>query len=261
MIYWFFELSPVAQALFATLFTWGMTALGAMPVLLVRGYSRRLMNMMLGFAGGVMLAASCWSLLIPALEQTESLGMPPVIAVTAGFMAGGTIMLVGDGVLHSEDRMAKMDRCSRALMFSITLHNIPEGLCVGVAFGAAAMGIEGCTLAAAMMLALGIGLQNFPEGAAVSLPMLRSGMSRRRAFFMGQISGIVEPAAGVAGAMLVTQMRGLLPGLLAFAAGAMVYAVAGEIFPESRDTGASGSAAISAVIGFAVMMALDVLLG
>lgn len=262
MIDWFNDIGPVWQALMATLFTWGMTALGAAPALAFRRIDRRVLGGMLGFAGGVMLAAACWSLLIPALERAGEMGMPVVPVAAGGFLCGGILMILGDRALDVRKRCGEgMDKCSRILMVSITLHNIPEGLCVGVAFGAAAAGTGGATLSGAWLLALGIGLQNFPEGAAVSLPMLRGGMSRRRAFFMGQLSGAVEPISGMLGAALVIYMRWLLPFLLAFAAGAMLYAVAGEILPQSRDDDNSGSAAMWAVAGFALMMALDVALG
>lgn len=257
MIYVFDDMSPVMQALAATLFTWGMTALGALPVLFSGSFRRAVLNAMLGFAGGVMLAASCWSLIIPAIERAELMGMPALVHVTAGLICGGLIMLAGDRLIRHAGA-GKLDRCSRTLMFSITLHNIPEGLCVGVAFGAAAGKSD---IAAAWMLALGIGLQNFPEGAAVSLPMLRGGMSRSRAFFMGQLSGFVEVVAGVFGAYAVMHVTWLLPFFMALAAGAMIYAVAGEIFPESRDEHHGGGSAFAAIIGFTAMMALDVLLG
>ena len=262
MLDWFENIGPVWQTLMATVFTWGLTALGAAPALAFRRIERRLLGGMLGFAGGVMLAAACWSLLIPALEQAGEMGLPMTPTVTGGFMCGGILMLLGDRALDVRKRCGKgMDKCSRLLMVSITLHNIPEGLCVGVAFGAAAAGTGSATLSGAWLLALGIGLQNFPEGAAVSLPMLRGGMSRRRAFFMGQLSGSVEPVSGILGAALVIYMRWLLPFLLAFAAGAMVYAVAGEILPQSREDDPSGAAAVWVVAGFALMMALDVALG
>ena len=255
----FAGLGPVLQALIATLFTWGVTALGAAPVFMFSKVNKRLMNGMLAFAGGVMLAAACWSLLIPALDRTVQLDMEPLPITMGGFGCGGLLMLLGD-VLMERSEGHGMDKCSRMLMFSITLHNIPEGLCVGVAFGAAAMGTN-ASLEAALMLALGIALQNFPEGAAVSLPLLRCGMSRTRAFFMGQLSGMVEPLAGVAGAAMVIHFEWLMPFMLAFAAGAMVYAVAGEIFPESRKEQGCGLEALCAVFGFAVMMTLDVALG
>ena len=250
------SIHPAVQALIATIFTWAMTALGALPVMFFRNMPRRILNGLLAFSGGVMLSAACWSLLIPALEQAAELGMEPVRVAAGGFVAGGIMMKLGEKFSYIAE-YAAMDDCSGMLMFSITLHNIPEGMCVGVAFGASALGIDGATLGAAWMLALGIGLQNLPEGAAVSLPMLRAGMSRRRAFFMGQLSGMVEPVAGVAGALMVIALRPLLPFLLAVAAGAMVYAVAGEIFPESRSEDACSGSAIYAVAGFAIMMALD----
>ena len=259
MIFFSAAISPVIQALMATLLTWFVTALGALTVFFIRKPNRAVLDSMLGFAGGVMLAASCWSLLIPAIEQAQNTDMSVLLHVAAGMAAGGVFMLAGDRVCERLRRSAAADRCSSMLMFAITLHNIPEGLCVGVAFGAASKGLHGADLPAACMLALGIAIQNFPEGAAVSLPCLRSGMSRRRAFFMGQFSGAVEPLAGIAGAMAAMHVNRLLPFLLSFAAGAMVYAVAGEIFPESKRK--SGFPAFCAIIGFVVMMSLDVLLG
>lgn len=259
---WFCNIGGVWQAFMATLFTWCMTALGAAPALVFRRMERRALSGMLGFAGGVMLAAACWSLLIPALERAGEMGLPAAPVAAGGFICGGLMMMLGDRTLDSiKSCGGGMDKCSRMLMVSITLHNIPEGLCVGVAFGAAAAGTGGATLGSAWLLALGIGLQNFPEGAAVSLPMLRGGMPRRRAFFMGQLSGAVEPIGGILGAALVICVSWLLPFLLAFAAGAMVYAVAGEILPQSREDDHCGSAAMWAVAGFALMLALDVVLG
>lgn len=256
---WFTNLDPAVQALLATLFTWFVTALGASLALFFRRAGRAALDAMLGAAGGVMLAASYWSLLQPAIAQSADMGLNPLFSVLPGLIAGGAIIWLGDAIFHKDCDSGT--HCSRMLVFSITLHNIPEGLAVGVAFGAAAYGLDGAELSAALMLALGIGLQNFPEGAAVSLPLCREGRSRRRAFFYGQLSGAVEPLAGVAGALLATGARRLLPFLMSLAAGAMIYVVIAELAPESQKGRAKNCAALFAMLGFAVMTAMDVTLG
>ena len=266
-------LSTPVQALIATLFTWGVTVLGAGVVFVFKKINKSVMDAMLGFAGGVMIAASYFSLLSPALDMAESIGATPWLTVAAGFMCGGLLLFIGDkafGVLDRLDRRSgrradggqrkSLKRCLM-LIFSITLHNIPEGMAVGVAFGSLEYGLEGATLAAALMLALGIGLQNFPEGTAVSVPLRREGFSRKKAFFYGQLSGIAEPLAGVAGALLVVKARMLLPFLLAFAAGAMIYVVVEELIPESQTNEKKDLMALFTLIGFSVMMAMDVALG
>ena len=201
----FHSLDHALQALLATLFTWSVTALGAALVFSFKRINKTLMDAMLGFAAGVMVAASYWSLLAPAIAQAEAMGMNAALVSCAGFLSGGGLLFLGDRLFgaRSEDPRESGARRCRMLMFSITLHNIPEGLSVGVAFGALAYGIDGATTRAACMLALGIGLQNFPEGTAVSVPFRREGMSRKKAFFYGQLSGVVEPIACVAGAFLV----------------------------------------------------------
>jgi len=225
---------------------------------------------MLGFAGGVMIAASFWSLLQPAIELSEAMGASPWIPAVVGFLMGGLFLRIVDRILphlhieydRSEAEGIKTNwKKSILLVLAITLHNIPEGLAVGVGFGAVAAGIPSAGFAGAVALALGIGLQNFPEGAAVSIPLRRDGLSRGKAFWYGQLSGIVEPIAGVAGAALVTVMQPILPYALAFAAGAMIYVVAEEVIPESRREGNEHIATLGLMIGFAVMMALDVALG
>lgn len=263
MLDWFQSLDHALQALFATLFTWSVTALGAALVFYFKRVNKTLMDAMLGFAAGVMIAASYWSLLAPAIAQAESMGMNAAFAACAGFLSGGVLLFLGDrffGAKSDDARSSGARRC-RMLMFSITLHNIPEGLSVGVAFGALAYGLEGATLQAACMLALGIGLQNFPEGTAVSVPFRREGMSRARAFFFGQLSGIVEPIAGVAGAYMVVATREILPYMLAFAAGAMIYVVVEELIPESQTNSRKDVMAAFTLIGFSVMMLMDVALG
>lgn len=274
MIQWISELTPVQQALAATLFTWGVTALGASLVFFFKTINKRVLNGMLGFAAGVMIAASFWSLLAPAIEMAENLGQVPYITAAVGFLGGGLFLYIVDKLLphlHMGQETKNADgiktnwQRSILLVLSITLHNIPEGLAVGVAFGAlAAEGGSAASLAGAVALAIGIGLQNFPEGAAVSIPLRREGLSRTKSFLYGQASGIVEPIAGVIGAYTVVKMQHILPYALAFAAGAMIYVVVKELIPESqREEGASSShiATIGCMVGFAIMMILDVSLG
>ena len=268
MLTGFSELDPILQALIATLGTWGVTALGAAVVLLAKQLPRRYLDASVGFAAGVMIAASFWSLLAPSIDHAESLGygswkwIPPLI----GFLVGAAFLRLMDMVLpHMHPDLQTVEgvktswQRSTLLVLAITLHNIPEGLAVGVAFGAAALG-EG-TLGTAVALAVGIGLQNFPEGSAVSLPLRREGMSRGRALWYGQLSGVVEPIAGVVGAWLVVTMSEMLPFALAFAAGAMIFVVAEELIPESQSEGNVHHATTGVIVGFAVMMALDVALG
>ena len=260
MLDYFAALPHTAQALLATLFTWGVTALGAAAVFLFKRMNGTLLDAMLGFAAGVMTAASYFSLLAPAAELAESLGMNVPLALLAGFLGGGALLFLGDFVWARLDSRGGARR-SAMLVSSITLHNIPEGLSVGVAFGSLAYGIPGATLASACLLALGIGLQNFPEGLAVSVPLRREGASRARAFFIGQLSGAVEPVAGVAGALLVLGVQRLLPYMLSFAAGAMIYVVVAELVPESQANGRGSAMSAATLAGFAVMMTLDIGLG
>ena len=258
------------QALLATIFTWGITALGAGLVFFFRQVRKNVMDAMLGFAAGVMIAASFWSLLSPSIEMAGNLGMNVWLTALIGFLGGGLLLFLGDnlfshwqaknGASQALDGQQSRKRCLM-LILSITLHNIPEGMAVGVAFGSLAYGLEGATPAAACLLALGIGLQNFPEGTAVSVPLRREGYSRGKAFFVGQLSGVVEPIAGVIGAVLVLRMRLLLPYLLAFAAGAMIYVVVEELIPESQTNENKDRMALFTMIGFSVMMVMDVALG
>ena len=267
---WFVELNPILQALLATLFTWGVTALGAALVFPVRDLNRRLMDGMLGFAAGVMIAASYWSLLAPAIEMSEAGPLPAWVPATVGFLLGAAFLRMVDFFLphlHPGMPMEKAEgvktqwQRTTLLVLAITLHNIPEGLAIGVAFGAVAAGFPSATLAAAVALAIGIGIQNFPEGTAVSMPLRREGMSPGRSFWYGQMSGMVEPIAGVLGAAIVLVARPLLPYALAFAAGAMIFVVIEELVPESQTGGHSHAATTGAMLGFAVMMTLDVALG
>ncbi|MBF0242986.1 MAG: ZIP family metal transporter [Desulfamplus sp.] len=267
---WFKELNPVIQALIGTCFTWGLTALGASIVFFFTTIKKEIFNGMLGFASGVMIAASFWSLLAPSIEMAESMGMISWIPPLIGFLAGGLFLWSIDKTLpHLHAGMKTSDaegvktswQRSVLLVLAITLHNIPEGLAVGVAFGAAASGFDSATLAGAVALAVGIGIQNFPEGAAVSVPLRREGFSRKKAFLYGQFSGVVEPIAGVLGAYAVIVVRPILPYALAFAAGAMIYVVVEELIPEGQSDKHSDAATIGAMLGFAVMMTLDVALG
>ena len=264
---WFATLSPTLQALAATLFTWGVTAVGAGVVFFFRGRSDFLLDAMLGFAGGVMVAASFWSLLSPGIQLAGQLGMTEWAVAASGFLCGGLLLFFSDRLfdrmmpgLSAPQTAGSLKRCMM-LIFSITLHNIPEGMAVGVAFGSLAHHLEGATLGAACLLALGIGLQNFPEGSAVSLPLHREGLSAGKAFFWGQLSGAAEPLAGLAGAWLAVSARSVLPFLMCFAAGAMIYVVVEELIPESQSGSRPQITALFTLIGFSVMMVLDVALG
>jgi ZIP family zinc transporter len=254
------------QALVATMFTWGLTALGASLVFGTKNVHRKVLDAMLGFAAGVMIAASFWSLLAPSISLSAEGALPLWIPPLIGFMAGGAFLRLVDRVLpHLHPWMPISEaegihtswRRSVLLISAITLHNIPEGLAVGVAFGAVAAGIPEASLGAAIALAVGIGLQNFPEGTAVAMPLRREGMSRSKSFFFGQLSAVVEPVAGVLGAAAVILAKPILPYALAFAAGAMIFVVAEELVPEAK-RGSPDIAAMSLMVGFAVMMTLDV---
>lgn len=273
MIEGFAALPPVLQALLAGLFTWGMTSLGSAMVFGTKKVPRRLLDAMLGFAAGVMIAASFWSLLAPAIELSGSRALPEWTPPLIGFLAGGVFLRLLDRILphlHPGLSMSEAEgvqsswRRSVLLVSAITLHNIPEGLAVGVAFGAASSGIaEGSlatSLGGAVALTLGIGLQNLPEGTAVSMPLRREGLSRAKCFFYGQLSGLAEPVAAVVGALAVVAAQPILPYALAFAAGAMIFVAAEELIPEAK-RGSPDIAAMSLMVGFAVMMTLDVALG
>lgn len=266
MVEYFIGLNHIAQAFIATIFTWAITALGASLVFFFKKVNKNVMDAMLGFAAGVMIAASFWSLLSPAIEMADNLNMNSWVVAFLGFFSGGLLLFLGDKIFNACEKKLKKqnsNKIKRSLMLilSITLHNIPEGLAVGVAFGSIAYNLEGATLASACLLALGIGLQNFPEGTAVSVPLRREGLSRKKAFLYGQLSGIVEPIAGVVGALLVVKIRFLLPFLLAFAAGAMIYVVVEELIPESQSNKKKDLMALFTLIGFSIMMILDVALG
>ncbi|MGB8719492.1 MAG: ZIP family metal transporter [Desulfobacterales bacterium] len=270
LFHWFTGLNPVMQALWATLFTWFLTALGAGMVFFFRSINRKVLDGMLGFAAGVMIAASFWSLLAPAIEMAEEGPLPAWVPAAVGFLAGGAFLWIVDKVLphlhlgfprEEAEGIPTHWRRSVLLVLAITLHNIPEGLAVGVAFGALGADLPSATLAGAVALALGIGIQNFPEGAAVSVPLRREGFSRLKSFWYGQLSGVVEPIAGVLGAAAVILMRPILPYALAFAAGAMIFVVIEELIPESQLDKNTDVSTVGAMLGFAVMMTLDVSLG
>lgn len=272
MIDWFMKLSAWQQALAGTAFTYGMTALGAALVFFFKEIKKEVLNVMLGFASGVMIAASFWSLLDPAIEQAQNNGDVAWLVAGIGFAAGGLFLYLADRVIphmhfgpnSEQEGMPSHLKRTVLLVFSITLHNIPEGLAVGVAFGAAANSDNpAVAVLAAVSVAIGIGIQNFPEGAAVSIPLRQEGLSRWKSFLYGQASGIVEPIAGVLGALLVTRVEFILPYALAFAAGAMIYVVVEELIPEAQQTTTSGAhyGVLGVMVGFIIMMVLDVALG
>ena len=267
---WIQQFSPIMQALLGTLFTWVVTALGASMVFFFKKINKHILDIMMGFAAGVMIAASFWSLLAPSIEMSESMGGIPWIPAAFGFLLGALFLYAVDRLLphlhqgfsikEAEGIKTSWQR-SVLLVLAITIHNIPEGLAVGVAFGAAAAGLPTATIAGAVALAIGIGIQNFPEGFSVAVPLRREGFSRRKAFLYGQLSGFVEPVSGVLGALAVIVVRPLLPYALSFAAGAMIYVVVEELIPESHTESHTHFATWGAILGFAVMMTLDVALG
>ena len=265
------DLSPILLALLATIFTYSVTLLGASLVFFFKNVKKNIMDAMLAIAAGVMIAASFFSLLNPATEMAINLKMIPWLITFIGFISGGLLLFIGDKLFNhfdkkinknkKEEKERKSFKRCLMLIFSITLHNIPEGLAVGVAFGSTAYSLEGATLTSAMLIALGIGIQNFPEGTAVSVPLRREGMSRKKAFFYGQLSGLVEPISGVLGALLVLKIRILLPFLLSFAAGAMIYVVVEELIPESQTNKKKDLMSLFTITGFTIMMILDIALG
>jgi zinc transporter, ZIP family len=266
----FESISPVMAALYAGLFTWSMTAIGAAAVYVFKNPSKKLLDGMLGFTGGVMVAASFWSLLSPAIEMSEGEGFQKVLPAAIGFALGALFLFGLDKILphlhlnhdekHTEGVKTPWQKTT-LLVLAITLHNIPEGLAVGVLFGGVAAGIPEATIAGALTLAIGIGLQNLPEGLAVSFPLRRMGVSKRKSFFYGQSSALVEPVAAVIGAMAVGFFTPVLPYALAFAAGAMIFVVIEEVVPETQQGNNSDIATLGFIGGFIVMMMLDVALG
>ncbi|NLI89929.1 MAG: ZIP family metal transporter [Epulopiscium sp.] len=273
VVEWLSGFNAPTQALFASIFTWGVTALGAGLVFFFKEINKKVLNSMLGFAAGVMTAASFWSLLEPSIEMAGELGKIPWLTAAIGFSIGGLVIYIVDKILphlHSGLDTSQAEgiktnwQRSVLLVLAITLHNIPEGLAVGVAFGTVAHGVSSATLASAVVLTIGIALQNFPEGAAVSIPLRREGLSRSKAFFYGQASAIVQPIAAVIGALTVAYIENIMPFALSFAAGAMIYVVVEELIPESHrgdEEGHSDIVTIGFLIGFVIMMMMDVALG
>ncbi len=268
-IFYFFEsINPVLGALYATIFTWALTALGASFVFLFKKMNRAILDGMLGFTGGVMVAASFWSLLSPAIEMTKGNGFEKVFPAAIGFGLGAIFLFSLDKVLpHVHINFKETEgiktpwRRTTLMVLAITLHNIPEGLAVGVLFGGVASGIPEASISAAVTLAIGIGIQNFPEGVAVAMPLRRQGVSRFKSFWYGQMSAIVEPVAAVIGALAVTFFTPILPYALAFAAGAMIFVVVEEVIPETQQDKFTDIATMGFIIGFIIMMILDVSLG
>lgn len=263
---WFENLNPLIQALIATTFTWGVTVLGALVVCFFKTINKKVLNTILGFSAGVMIAASFWSLLSPAIDLSYELGYIVWLLPVLGFVTGGLFVLLSDRfldkVLKNRKTLKDTDSLKRSILLiaAITIHNIPEGMAVGVAFGGIASGVPGMTLIGAIMLAIGIGIQNFPEGAAVSLPLRNEGFSRFKSFMFGQASALVEPISAVVGVILVLTIRSILPFLLSFAAGAMIAVAARELLPESVKEN-KNLATLGLICGFAIMMILDVALG
>lgn len=262
------SIDPILAALYATLFTWFLTALGASVVFFFKTMNRAALDGMLGFTGGVMVAASYWSLLAPAIEMSEGEGFVKVMPAAVGFLLGAFFLFGLDKVLpHLHINFKETEgvkspwQKTTLLVLAITLHNIPEGLAVGVLFGGVAAGIPEASIAGATILAIGIGIQNFPEGIAVSMPLRRMGMSRKKSFLYGQSSALVEPIAGVLGAVAVTFFTPILPYALAFAAGAMIFVVVEEVIPETQQDKNTDIATLGFIGGFVVMMSLDVALG
>lgn len=251
--------NPILLALIATIFTWFITLLGSSIVYFFKKVNKNVLDIMLSIAAGVMIAASFFSLIEPAIEMSISLGLNKVLMPSIGFICGGLLITLMDKLFRKK-YSNKKKRCIM-LISSITLHNIPEGLAIGVAFGSIMYGLDGATLSSAIALAIGIAIQNFPEGCAVSMPLRREGMSRGKAFFYGGLSAIVEPISGVIGALLVLKVRIILPFLLAFAAGAMIYVVIKELIPECLTNKHKNLISMFSLIGFTIMMILDVLLG
>lgn len=266
MVNWFINTSVYIQVLFASLFTFLITALGSSLVFFFKKVNNNILDAMLGASAGIMVSASFWSLLNPAIEGANELGMISYLVVTTGFLLGGIFLIIGD-ILFSKflnkKNIANASGIKRSFMliFSITLHNIPEGLAVGVAFGSLAYHFSNNTLLGAIMLAVGIGIQNFPEGTAVSLPLRREKYSRFKSFVYGALSGAVEPIAAFFGCWLIIYIRSIMPFLLSFAAGAMIYVTISELIPESQKNRNKNLMSLFTLLGFAIMMLLDVALG
>lgn len=260
---WFINLNVIMQAFLAATFTFLITSLGSAIVFCFKKVNKNLSDILLGVSAGIMLAASYFSLLAPAIDQAINMAFLPYIIVPVGFLCGGLLLFLTDKIFSK--LMAKQKKNETAkriflLVSSITIHNIPEGLSIGVAFGSIIYGLDGATVMSALGLAIGIGLQNFPEGCAVSLPLRREGMSRTKSFIIGALSGIVEPISAIIGALLVLKIKSIMPFLLAFAAGAMIFVVE-ELIPESQQNHNKNMITMFTLLGFIIMMVLDVALG
>jgi len=270
MLFYLQQFPTIIQALLAGIFTWGLTAFGAGVVFFTKNINKKFLDTVLGFAGGVMIAASFWSLLAPSIEMSKDLNVPIWLPPMIGFLVGGFFLLAMDKIiphLHLGFPMEKAEGIktslhrSQLLVLAVILHNIPEGLAVGVAFGAVASGYPSATLPAAVALTIGIGIQNFPEGIVVSMPLHGEGLSKFKSFWYGQLSGLVEPISSVLGATAVILVKPILPYALAFAAGAMIFVVVEELIPESQQGENTDLATIGLLTGFTVMMVLDVAFG
>ena len=261
MINYFYELNPTIQSLVAGIFTFLITAFGAASVFLFKKFNKTLLDSFLSISAGVMIAASFFSLINPAIDMAVNLNLIPVVVLTIGILGGTLLLYIGDKIFQKKININENKKRISLLIFSIVLHNIPEGMAIGVAFGSVIYGLDGATISGAIILAIGIGIQNFPEGSAISLPLLGSGASKFKSFLIGSLSAIVEPVAAVIGAVLVLKVNVILPYLLAFAAGAMLYVVVEEIIPESQNTEKKDLMAFITILGFSIMMILDVALG
>lgn len=261
MINFFYELNPAIQSLIACTFTLIGTSIGAASVFLFKKFNKTLLDSFLSISAGVMIAASFFSLINPAIEMAENLKQTPIIVLLIGILGGTLLLFIGDKIFQKKINTSKDNKRISMLIFSIVLHNIPEGMAIGVAFGSVIYGLDGATISAAIALSIGIAIQNFPEGSAISLPLLGNGISKWKAFIIGSLSAIVEPIAGVIGALLVLKVNIILPYLLSFAAGAMLYVVTEEIIPESQNTEKKDLMALITIIGFSIMMILDIVLG
>lgn len=262
MIDYILNLNPLLQALIAGLFSYSITALGAFVVFFIKNSNKTFMNSLLSISGGIMLAASMFSLIIPAIEMSDSLNLPKILVLPLGLLLGSFLIIIVDKVFNKLSRGKENNKFKKVLLLvlSITMHNIPEGLAIGVAFGSVIYNLDNITIITSWMLAIGIAIQNFPEGAAISLPLYNEGIEKKKAFFFGQISGIVEPISSVIGALIVMKVKYILPYLLSFAAGAMIFVVIVELIPESQKSTNKAWMAITFILGFIFMMLLDIYL-
>lgn len=256
----FYELNPIYQSLIAGLFTFFITSLGASSVFLFKKTNKTLLDIFLSISAGVMIAASFFSLINPAIEMSENLNLIPIVVLLVGILSGTLLLYISDKIFSKKIKMSNDKKRVSLLFFSIMMHNIPEGMAIGVAFGSVIYGLDGATIGAAISLAIGIGIQNFPEGSAISLPLIGTGMKKSKAFLYGSLSAIVEPVASVLGTLLVLKLNVFLPYLLSFAAGAMLYVVIEEIIPESQNTEKKDLMAFITLLGFCLMMSLDIIL-